>query len=243
MSLLKHTWDKILPNNCTICGKTPDADGRIPYPVPEDFHICFKCLSSLVPQPSDRRFFLCLSEPYKGDPYPSLGLYMPFPYKGFFETAVPKMKFRSCPQIAEFAGMLLGTFMHKDGVNASLIVPVPLSEKRLKERGYNQAQLIAYEASGICNIPFSDDVLMRTRDTQRQTELGTGMVRSANVEGAFKVSSAYDVTGLKVIVVDDVATTGFTLHEAASELYKAGAAEVFCCAVCGNRAVLNAESF
>lgn len=243
MSLLKLAMDKILPRNCLICGKDPDADGRIPYPVPEDFHICFSCLSRLVPQPPDKRFFLCLSEPYEGDPYPGLGLYMPFPYKGFFESAVPRMKFHSCPELAMFSGMLLGTYMAKDNVGASLIVPVPLSDKRLKERGYNQAALIAQEASKICNIPYSPDVLIRTRDTQRQTELSADMVRSMNVEGAFKVSPSFDVAGIKVIVVDDVATTGFTLHEAALELYKAGASEVFCCAVCGNRAVLNAESF
>ena len=70
-----------------------------PYDVPDDFHICFDCLSGLITQPPDRRFFMCLSEPYEGDPHPDLPLYMPFPYKGFFEKAVPSMKFHSHPEL------------------------------------------------------------------------------------------------------------------------------------------------
>lgn len=63
------------------------------------------------------------------------------------------------------------------------------------------------------------------------------------MRGAFEVSGAWDVTGLTVIVVDDVATTGATLHEAAKVLYKAGAEKVLCIAFAGNRTVKNAEPF
>ena len=243
MKLLKHVMDTVLPRNCLICGRTPDADGRIPYPVPEDFHICFSCLSSIVPNPEDKRFFLCLSEPYEGDPVPGLGLYIPFPYKGFFEKAVPRMKFHSCPQLAEFAGSLLGSLMKKEGITADVMVPVPLSSLRLKERGYNQAELIAVNAALVAGIPYLGNILKRTRDTLRQTEITDNAERSLNVEGAFEVDESFDIIGLKIIVVDDVATTGNTLHEAALALTKAGAERVLCCAVCGNRAVLNSDSF
>lgn len=242
MGILKKAADLILPRNCCVCGRFPDADGRIPYDVPEDFHICFDCLSGLIPQPPDRRFFLCLSEPYESDPHPDLPLYMPFPYKGFFEKAVPSMKFHSHPELAQFAGILLGGLMKKDNIGADLIVPVPLAPSRLKERGYNQAGLIASEASKICGIPYAGDVLVRVRETERQTEIEDNTLRSMNVHGAFKVDPSFDVEGLDVLVLDDVATTGNTLHEAACALYEAGASKVLCCAVCGNRAVLNAES-
>jgi ComF family protein len=152
------------------------------------------------------------------------------------------MKFHSHPEIASFIGILLGSMMAKDSITADLIVPVPLSASRQKERGYNQAALIAKEASRILNIPYSEKVLTRTRDTERQTEITDNAVRSLNVQGAFAVSEDFYTEGLKVIVVDDVATTGNTLHEAALALKKAGAAEVLCCASSGNRAVLNAES-
>ena len=243
MKLIKEAFDLILPRTCSVCGGTPDADGKLPYDVPEDFHICFNCLSSIIPQPADKRFFLCLSEPYEGDPHPGLALYMPFAYRGFFEEAVPRAKFRSHPEIAEFMGQLLGSFMDKDGIKADLAVPVPLSHGRLKERGYNQADLIAGRAAAAAGIPYAADVLMRTRETLRQTEITDDAQRSLNMKGAFSCSSAYDIGGLNILLIDDVATTGNTLHEAACALFDAGAANVSCAAVCGNRAVLNAEAF
>ena len=242
MSLIREAVELLLPRNCCVCGRFPDADGHVPWEVPEDFHICFDCLSQLVPNSIEKRFFPCLSEPYDSDPIPGLLLYMPFPYKGFFEKAVPKMKFNSHPELASFAGCVLGSFMKKDGIAADLMVPVPLSASRYKERGYNQAGLISAEAGRICGIPCVDTVLRRTRDTMRQTEITDNAHRSMNVSGAFVTDPSFVVEGLKVIVVDDVATTGNTMHEAALALYKAGAKQVLCCALAGNRAVLNAES-
>lgn len=242
MNLIREAVDLLLPHNCCVCGRFPDADGHVPFEVPENFHICFDCLSQLVPVPVEKRFFPCLSEPFDSDPIPGLLLYMPFPYRGFFEKAVPAMKFNSHPELASFAGCVLGSLMKKDGITADLIVPVPLSASRYKERGYNQAGLIAAEAGRICGIPCIDTVLVRTRETMRQTEITDNAMRSLNVSGAFASDSSFVADGLKIIVVDDVATTGNTLHEAASALFKAGAGQVLCCALAGNRAVLNAES-
>ena len=69
------------------------------------------------------------------------------------------------------------------------------------------------------------------------------MARANNIKGAFEVSDKWDVTGLTVAVVDDVATSGSTLHEAALVLYKAGAAKVLCVAFAGNRMLKNSEPF
>lgn len=242
MSLIREAFNVLLPGRCMICGGYPDADSRIPYDVPDGFHICFGCLSTLIPQPSESRFFTLLSEPYEGDPVPDVPLYMPFPYKGFFEKAVPKMKFHSCPELASFCGTVLGNLMLKDGLNADVMVPVPLSSSRLKERGYNQAGLIAESASKVCSVPCIPDVLVRVKETMRQTEIRDDAKRSLNVHGAFGVCSDYDIEGLQVMLIDDVATTGNTMHEAAAVLRDTGASKVLCVALCGNRAVLNAES-
>lgn len=242
MNLIRQAVDLLLPRNCCVCGRFPDADGHVPFEVPGNFHICFDCLSKLVPNPAEMRFFTCLSEPYEADHVPSLLLYLPFPYKGFFEKAVPSMKFNSHPELAAFCGSVLGSLMQKDGISADLIVPVPLASSRLKERGYNQAELIASNAASVCGIPYLGNVLNRTRDTRRQTEIYDNAQRSMNVNGAFTADPSFAADGLKVIVVDDVATTGNTLHEAALAMHNAGAASVLCCALAGNRAVLNAES-
>lgn len=252
LSFLKETLNFMFPECCQICGKLADADGRFSQydafcsSLPEkhsELHICGKCLSSFAPYESDRRWLLCLSNPYESDPVPGLALYMPLAYEGIVKRAVPIIKFGKKPMLASLFGCLLGSFMKGDSVHADLVVPVPLSDSRLKERGFNQAAEIAKPAAAILGIPYAENVLFRTRNTGRQTELKDNMSRIANVTDAFGVSDEWDLTGMTVIVVDDVATTGFTLHEAAVALYEAGASKVLCAAFAGNRQVKNAEPF
>ena len=146
-------------------------------------------------------------------------------------------------ELARLFGAILGSYIFSEGIRADLIVPVPLSEERLAERGFNQAYEIAFPVSKIAGIPLADGCLIRTRDTGRQSEIKDINRRAVNVRGAFDAGSNWDVEGLTVIVVDDVATTGATLHEAAKVLYKAGAAKVLCIAFAGNRTLKNAEPF
>lgn len=251
-AFLKETLNFMFPACCMVCGKLADADDRFSQydafckaynGMPSGLNICGKCLSSLAPNEPDRRWLFCLSNPYEGDPVPDLPLYMPLTYEGAAKRAVPAVKFGKKPKLANFMGCLLGTYLKSDSVNADLIVPVPLSSSRMKERGFNQAAEMAKPAAAVLGIPYAGDVLMRTRNTERQTELKGSLSRIGNVSGAFKASDDWDVRGLSIIVVDDVATTGFTLHEAAAALYEAGAAKVLCAAFAGNRQVKNAEPY
>lgn len=252
LAFLNETLDFMFPACCCICGRLADADDR--FTQYEDFrratggigkklHICGKCLSLLVPYESDKRWLFCLSNPYEGDPLPGLPLYVPLNYHGTAGYAIPAVKFGKKKELANFLGCIMGTCLKADNVGADLIVPVPLSESRLRERGFNQAAEMAKPAAAIAGIPFAGDVLVRTRDTDRQTELKGNLARISNVTGAFAVSGEWDVTDLTVIVVDDVATTGFTLHEAAMALYGAGASKVLCVALASNRLVKNAEPY
>ena len=113
---------------------------------------------------------------------------------------------------------------------AILVIPVPLYKGKLRERGFNQAELIARAALKV--FPTSErfqlvtDVLLRTRDTTTQIGL-TSHQRRANLRGAFAVARAPEVTGRHVILVDDVYTTGATATECAQVLRRAGAAKVW----------------
>lgn len=103
-----------------------------------------------------------------------------------------------------------------------VLVPVPLAAKRLRERGYNQSEHLARALGTILRMPVSVNALRRVRETPTQTAL-TPEARLANVAGAFLGSQ---VQGLRVVLVDDVFTTGATLLAAGAALKTAGAARV-----------------
>lgn len=244
--------DLILPFRCLICGNAADTEerfenyGRVYKAVfgkESELHICGKCLSALNISDEDLRWFLCLSNPVENDPCPGLPLFMPFPYKGILEKAIPGIKFGKKIELARMLGIILGSCVKNEGILGDLIVPIPLSEARLEERGFNQAYEIAYPVAKLNSIPVADGLLIRVKDTKRQSQITDTGKRARNVKGAFSVSEDWDVTGLRVIVVDDVATTGATLHEAAKVLLRAGASKVLCVAFAGNRVVRNAEPF
>jgi len=105
-----------------------------------------------------------------------------------------------------------------------LIVPVPLHPARKRERGFNQAQLLARELRRAGDIPLGD-VLQRIRYTTTQTQFDRSE-RMENLRGAFRLRQGCDVQGFRILLVDDVLTTGSTLSECACVLKKAGAISV-----------------
>ncbi|HEX8990306.1 MAG TPA: ComF family protein [Anaerolineales bacterium] len=106
-----------------------------------------------------------------------------------------------------------------------IVVPVPLGKKRLAERGYNQASLIARPLSMAMRMAYASDALIRSQETRSQVGL-TRTQRQRNVCNAFRAKPSR-VKGRIVLLVDDVATTGSTLSSCAEALYAAGAQDVF----------------
>jgi ComF family protein len=116
------------------------------------------------------------------------------------------------------------------GGRPDLILPMPLHDNRLKERGFNQAAELALVVSRATRIPFAPaGTAVRSRDTAAQSGLDRAK-RAANVRGAFAASPA--VRGLRIAVLDDVVTTGATAGELARVLKRAGAKAVTLWAVC-----------
>ncbi len=115
-------------------------------------------------------------------------------------------------------------------LSADLCLPIPSSPKKLSQRGFNQANMIAEEVSKKFKPALIKDLLVRSRSTEAQhTQNREG--RRENVKGAFSVTSPGKILGKKVILVDDISTTGATFLESAKVLYEAGAAEVQCFAL------------
>jgi len=147
--------------------------------------------------------------------------------------AVHGLKYGRLPRIADdLAAAMLPLRPRTDG--RSVLIPIPLAPKRLRERGYNQSEMLARALARQWRIPVARDVLVRARETPTQTALTPG-TRLANVAGAFGTrnaelgtgnSSAFRLPSSTLILVDDVFTTGATLAEAARALEQAGATRV-----------------
>jgi ComF family protein len=111
------------------------------------------------------------------------------------------------------------------GQNWNFIVPVPLYPVREREREFNQAERLAQRLSKAVKIPLNNDLLRRVEPTLTQTRL-TKQQRAENIRGAFSICDTVKLNGERIIVVDDVFTTGATTSECARILRKAGAGEV-----------------
>jgi competence protein ComFC len=151
----------------------------------------------------------------------------PLRYEGVGKEIVHALKYRGYTQVVEklAAPLMLGVIEGEARFDA--VVPVPLHRSRLRLRGFNQAELLARALSRKMNAPVSDtlQVVRRTRD---QVEL-TAAERRANVAGAYTARNR--VRG-RVLLIDDVFTTGATMSACAETLLRAGAQEVHALSLC-----------
>jgi ComF family protein len=138
-------------------------------------------------------------------------------------TAVQALKYRGRRIVAQALGDLLAE--RYPFTSDVLLVPVPLHVRRLRERGYNQALLLARALGRARALPVRPAVLARTRATRGQPGLGAG-ARRRNLAEAFTVVDAAAVRSRRIVLVDDVLTTGATADACAAALLAAGASRV-----------------
>lgn len=147
----------------------------------------------------------------------------PLVYDGEVKRMIHKLKFGKKKYIAQTLGALMADKYLESGMDSEIIVFVPMSESELKKRGFNQAELLAMEVGRRLDIPVLP-ALVKIKDTSQQKEL-KGKDRASNLEGAFACLFE-QVKGRKILLVDDVFTTGATANECANTLLKAKAREV-----------------
>jgi len=160
----------------------------------------------------------CRADPPEFDGARGAGL-----YAGPLRHALHALKFRGKRSLARPLAELVREQCAAALRGGEALVPVPLARTRLSERGFNQAELIADRLGALLGLPVRRRWLVRVRETAPQTELSAAD-RATNVEGAFAASSS--VAGRRVIVVDDVLTTGATCRECARALRAAGARRI-----------------
>lgn len=146
-------------------------------------------------------------------------------YEGMLHDLVGRMKFKQEERIAAILGRWLGARLVAEGVEPDLVIPVPLHPKRLRRRGFNQAVVMAGEIGRSLKRPCEKFLLTRVRETVPQTGLSRE-ARGENLRNAFELQPRGLVEGKKVLLVDDVYTTGATVKGCADLLLEAGVAEV-----------------
>lgn len=152
----------------------------------------------------------------------------PMPYAGVFANGIKAFKFKNRKQCAYQLAFPMAQAVAKSYAEQEfdVISYVPLHKEKQKERGYNQSQLLAKELGKILNIPVKE-LLVKTRKNKPQHTLKL-KERAKNVQGVYKVVDASCVKDKKILLVDDIITTGYTLGECAKMLQKAEATSIHC---------------
>jgi ComF family protein len=225
----------VFPAPCRICARMLDTGTRIPF-----CRECFASLTQILPEPQCARCgrpivssavaegaspplcHLCRLGAYDFDFVRSFGAYSPS-----MARAILLLKYGEVTPLGGwFASQLAKVAAHSvEGFAADAVVPVPLHPSRLRERGYNQAELIARPLARLLGIPFRAYLLVRTRPRPDKVRL-TRRERWETVRGAYAMHHRAKVDKLRVLLVDDVFTTGATLDACSRALRGAGAVRV-----------------
>ena len=216
MNLFTYFLDWIFPPRCTFCHALVE-NGTIT--------VCDACREKL---PMTR------SGGVQKKDYVKLCA-APFYYEDDVRESLLRFKFKDATGYAEEYGKLLADCIrtHLAG-RYDLISWVPLSRKRLKERGYDQAMLLALAAAlELDDVAVS--TLEKPLEAEKQSTMGSAEKRKANISGAYRAVDPELVEGKRILLIDDIVTTGATLSECAKTLLAAGAGEVLCAAVACTR--------
>jgi len=209
MGIIRTFLDILFPPKCVFCGRIL---------VKNDDGWCDKCTEDLpfadnFGRQNGENFDFCVSPLY---------------YIGVVRRSILRYKFRGASFYAETYGKLMAECIRENPeLDYDIISWVPLSSKRERTRGYDQAMLLAL-ATALELGDVAVETLKKQRDVRAQSELGDRAERSENIEGAYIASDPEIVGGKRVLLIDDIVTTCSTLEECAGVLIRAGASDVVC---------------
>ena len=232
-SALDALFSVLFPAPCRVCGAILTNASLIP--------ICNKCLDGFVPIPKPMcqgcgrpfvsplaadaiqpRCRLCRQDFFAFERARSFGI-----YDDALSSAIVLLKYEGVKHLGEWFANRLAEMVETDpiGPSADIVVPVPLHPDRLRERGYNQAELIARPLARRLGLKFGSYLLVRTRPRPPQLVLSR-TERWTSVRGAYATRAGASVDNLRILLVDDVLTTGATLDSCSRALRKAGAKSI-----------------
>ncbi|HOD39815.1 MAG TPA: ComF family protein [Candidatus Wallbacteria bacterium] len=209
--------DLVLPVSCAACGKIISR---------KCFQVCDKCLESI--------FYINGRPAFDDIACPEIcGFYSLGYYEGTLKQLITSFKYNKNKKLAAFfvgeaARRSGGNFLPGPVSGFDALIPVPIHESKLKERGFNQSELLAVEISKIFGIEVCRDAVFRKKETLEQNKLNYDE-RFSNLLGAFEINykKVYQIKRKNVIIVDDIITTGATVKSLAALLKTHGALNVF----------------
>jgi len=220
-------FNLFFPSSCLLCGTVHKKS------TPKSF--CTRCLDKIppllppfcprcaLPYPAEEGSIHLCGECIREEPA-FVSVYAAGIYEDVLRRAVHRFKFQGRSELDRpLARLLADKLLQAEDFSPELIVPVPLHPSRLRERTYNQALLLARCLGQMLEIPVVPRLLMRTRPTPSQQGLRAGE-RRLNQKGAFSLRGS--MTGRRILLVDDVLTTGATIRECARVLQHGGALEI-----------------
>lgn len=230
---LQRILNVIYPARCPVChGILRDQQSLVCPECRDVFrpvgeHYCLKCGK---PVKAEEEYCRACRE---GRRYFDRGRSV-FLYDGKMRRSLVRYKYYGCRRYGDYYGEEICRYAGDEirGWDPDVIIPVPLHRRKLRMRGFNQAAYLAYRIGGRLQIPVSGEILLKVRNTRSQKKLAASARRN-NLIRAFR--AAKDLTGLTVLVVDDVYTTGATMDAAAACLKRAGAEKVYFVALCAGQ--------
>lgn len=226
MNIFSAVNNLFFPPHCIFCDRITGFTSK--------YHICEKCEREITPLMGSRcricmrktrgNFGTDLCAQCRSNPPSYDRLRACYDYDTV-SASILRLKFSKRCDHAGTMGMLMANLIEEG--SADYIIPVPISRERLRERGYNQSELIAKEISRITQIPLRTDILAKVLDNKPQSSLKYSE-RTKNVKNAYSALRPADTKGKRIILIDDVSTTRSTISECAKTLKSAGAASVEC---------------
>lgn len=205
-NILETILDFIYPQVCGVCGKLNTNS------------LCNKCKIKL------KKEFQFQIDYYKEDLSKNfIEHYYFFKYENIIRTQILGLKFKEKPYISKTVAYFLKN-MKKDLEKLKkydIMVVVPVSKQRKLERGYNQSELIAKEISKIINVPITKKILYKIKNTVPQSSLNKKQ-REENAKGVYQAINISRIYNKKVLLIDDIYTTGNTVNECAKMLIEKG---------------------
>lgn len=232
-SALDAVSSVLFPAPCRICGAFLTNASLIPIcrgclegfmPVPDP--MCEKCgrpfVSDVAADAIQPLCRLCRRDSFAFERARNFGI-----YDDALSSAVVLLKYEGVRRLGEWFALRLAEMVRRDAAKwpVDLVVPVPLHPDRQRERGYNQAELIARPLAKELGLKFGSYLLVRTRPRPAQLVLSR-TERWTSVRGAYATREGARVDNLRVLLIDDVMTTGATLDSCSRALKKAGAKTV-----------------